>query len=81
MKTFISRKGRIVIPAEFRKHDNIQPGQAFEIERVNKGEYRLVLAELPPKNQGLVDTLLACPVKGWFVSIESESAGSVELPS
>ena len=71
MKTFISRKGRIVIPAEFRKHDNIQPGQAFEIERVNKGEYRLVLSEPPPKNQGMVDTLLACPVKGWFVSIES----------
>ena len=69
MKTVISTKGQIVIPCELRKHDNIQPGQAFDIERVDRGEYRLVLAE-PPKNQGLVDTLLACPVKGWFVSIE-----------
>jgi len=72
MKTVISTNGHIVIPAELRKHDNIQPGQAFEIERVDKGEYRLVLAEPPPKNQGLVDTLLACPVKGWFVSIEED---------
>ena len=78
MKSVISTNGQIVIPVELRKHDNIQPGQAFEIERVDKGEYRLVLAE-PPKNQGLVDTLLACPVKGWFVSIESESTDSLDL--
>ena len=69
MKTVISTKGRIVIPVELPKHDNIQAGQAFEIERVDKGEYRLVLAETP-KNRGLVDILPACPVKGWFVSIE-----------
>ena len=78
MKTIISTKGQIVIPVELRKLDNIQPGQAFDIERVDRGEYRLVLAE-PPKNQGLVDTLLACPVKGWFVSIESESTDSLDL--
>jgi predicted nucleic acid-binding protein len=30
MKTVISTKGQIVIPVELRKHDNIQPGQAFE---------------------------------------------------
>ena len=78
MKTVISTKGQIVIPAKLRRLDNIQPGQAFDIERAAKGEYRLVLAE-PPKNRGLVDTLLTCPVKGWFVSIESESTGSFEL--
>ncbi len=78
MKTVISTKGQIVIPVELRKHDNIQPGQAFEIERVDQGEYRLVLAE-PPKNQGLVETLLACPVKDWFVSIESESTDSLDV--
>lgn len=78
MKTVISTRGRIVIPVELRKHDKIQPGQAFEIERVDKGEYRLVLTE-PPKNQGLVDMLLACPVKGWFVPVESESTDSLDL--
>ena len=71
MKTVISTKGQILIPVELRKHDNIQPGQAIEIERVDKGEYRLVLTE-PPKNPGLVDMLLACPVKGWFVSIDKD---------
>lgn len=75
MKTVISSKGQIVIPAEFRHQDKIEPGQAFEIERVDKGEYRL--AVVAPKNQGLVDTLLACPVKGWFAPIESESTDSL----
>ena len=76
MKTLISSKGQIVIPAEFRHQDKIEPGQAFDIERVDRGEYRLAVAA-PPKNQGLVDTLLACPVKGWFVPIESESTDSL----
>ena len=76
MKTVISSKGQIVIPAEFRNRDRIEPGQAFDIERVNTGEYRLSVADLP-KNQGLVNTLLACPVKGWFVPIESESTDSL----
>lgn len=75
MKTVISSKGQIVIPAEFRHQDKIEPGQAFEIERVDKGEYRL--AVVAPKNQGLVDTLLACPVKGWFEPVESESTDSL----
>ncbi|MDE0144752.1 MAG: hypothetical protein OXI53_12245 [Nitrospira sp.] len=47
------------------------------MERVEKGKYRLTAT----KNQGLVDTLLACPVKGWFTPIESESTDSLEGPS
>ena len=76
MKTVISSKGQIVIPAEFRKQDRIEPGQAFDIERVDKGEYRLSVAD-PPMNQGVVNTLLACPVKGWFVPIESKFTDSL----
>ncbi len=76
MKTVISSKGQIVIPAEFRNQDRIEPGQAFDIERVDKGEYRLSVADAP-KNRGLVNTLLACPVKGWFVPLESESTDSL----
>ncbi len=76
MKTAISSKGWIIIPAEFRHQDKIEPGQAFDIERVDRGEYRLAVAA-PPKNQGLVDTLLACPVKGWFVPVESESTDAL----
>lgn len=80
MKTTVSTKGQIVLPAEIRKQDGIEAGQEFEIERLDRGEYRLVLRE-PPKNQGLVDWLLRCPEKGYFQPIESESTdtlGSLE---
>ena len=72
MKTTVSTKGQIVLPAEFRQRDGIEAGQAFEVERVDRGEYRLVRRE-PRPNEGLVDWLLACPEKGFFVPIESES--------
>lgn len=75
MKTTVSTKGRIVIPAELRRLDDIKPGQELEIERLSRGEYRVVC--LPPqKNAGLVAWLLACPEKGYFVPMESESADS-----
>ncbi len=64
-----------MLPAEIRRQDGIEPGQEFEIERVDRGEYRLVL--IPPKTHGLVDWLLACPEKGFFVPIESESTDTL----
>ena len=80
MKSTISSKGQIVLPAELRRQDRVEPGQMFEIERIDRGEYRLVRAE-PPRNQGLVDTLLACPEKDWFEPIPSESTRFIEPPS
>ena len=65
MKTTVSTKGQIVLPAEFRQRDGILPGQEFEVERIDRGEYRLKRKERP-RNEGLVKLLLACPVKGWF---------------
>jgi AbrB family looped-hinge helix DNA binding protein len=76
MKTVISSKGQIVLPAELRERDEILPGQEFEIERVERGEYRLVRRKAAP-NEGLVDLLLACPEKGFFVPIESESTDTL----
>lgn len=76
MKTTISTKGQFILPAEIRRRDGIEPGQEFEVERIDRGEYRLVRRERPP-NQGLVDWLLACPEKGFFVPIESESTDSL----
>jgi AbrB family looped-hinge helix DNA binding protein len=73
MKTTVSSKGHIVLPAEIRQQDRIEPGQEFDIERVDRGEYRLVRRAAPP-NEGLVDWLLACPEKRFFVRIGSESA-------
>jgi AbrB family looped-hinge helix DNA binding protein len=68
----VSSKGQIVLPAEIRKLDDIESGQEFEIERIDRGEYRLIRRE-PPVNEGLVDWLLECPEKGFFTPIDSES--------
>ena len=76
MKTTVSTKGQLILPAEIRQRDNIEPGQEFEVERIDRGEYRLLRRE-PPPNQGLVDWLLGCPEKGYFVPIESESTDAL----
>ena len=76
MKTTVSTKGQIILPAEIRQRDNIEPGQEFEVERIDRGEYRLLRRE-PPLNEGLVDWLLACPDKGYFVPVESESTDTL----
>jgi AbrB family looped-hinge helix DNA binding protein len=72
MKTTVSTKGQIVIPSELRRRDRILAGQEFEIERLDAGEY-LLRRRATPRNAGLVDWLLACPDKGWFQPIPSES--------
>lgn len=72
MKTIVSSKGQIVLPAEIRRRDSVKPGQQFDVERIDRGEYRLKRRE-PAPNEGLTDWLLACPEKGYFVPIQSES--------
>lgn len=76
MKTTVSTKGQLVLPAELRQRDDVLPGQEFEVERIARGEYRLLRRE-PPPNDGLVDWLLACPEKGYFVPVESESTDTL----
>jgi AbrB family looped-hinge helix DNA binding protein len=76
METRISSKGQIVLPAEIRLRDGIKPGQKFAIERIDRGEYRLVRCQAEP-NEGLVDWLLACPSKGFFVPLDSESTDTL----
>lgn len=76
MRTKLSSKGQIVLPAEIRRQDHLPPGQEFEVERIDEGSYRLT-AVSPPRNQGLVDWLLSCPEKGYFVPIESESTDTL----
>ena len=38
MRTIVSTKGQIVLPAEIRREDDIRPGQEFEIERIDRGD-------------------------------------------
>jgi AbrB family looped-hinge helix DNA binding protein len=72
VNTRISSKGQVVIPAEIREVDGIEAGQEFDVERVARGEY-LLKRRLPATNDGVIEWLLACPEKEFFVPIESES--------
>ena len=80
MKTTVSTKGQIVLPAEIRQRDGIESGQEFEVERIERGEYRLKRKERR-RNEGLVKLLLACPVKGWFESMDrKETTDAIKVP-
>jgi AbrB family looped-hinge helix DNA binding protein len=76
VKTTVSSKGQIVLPAELRQRDGIEAGQEFDVERLDRGDYRLVRRSVP-SSEGAVQWLLACPVKGYFVPIDSESTDDV----
>jgi AbrB family looped-hinge helix DNA binding protein len=65
MRTTVSSKGQIVLPADLRRQDRIEAGQEFDIERIDRGEYRLK-RKARRRNAGLVKLLLACPVRGGF---------------
>ena len=74
MTTRISTKGQIVLPAEIREQDAI--GQEFEIERIERGKY-LIKRKGKPRNEGLVDWLLSCLEKGFFVPVASDSTDTL----
>jgi len=81
MKTRISSKGQVVLPAEFRSQDDIRPGQEFDIERIEAGEYLLKRSARRP-NEGVVQLLLDCPVKGWFQPLQRiETTDDLQLPN
>jgi AbrB family looped-hinge helix DNA binding protein len=52
MRRTVSSKGQIVLPAELRQEDRIEPGQVFDIERLDRGEYRL--KRRTRRNEGLL---------------------------
>ncbi len=76
MKTVVSSIGQIVLPAEFRQMDEVEQGQEFDVERLDRGDYRLVRRAIP-QNEGVLDWLLACPQKDFFVAIDSESTDTL----
>lgn len=76
MNTTLSSRGQLVLPSTIRRRDHLRPGQAFEIERIDRGEYRLIARE-PEPNAGLCDWLLACPEKGYFVPVNSDNTDSL----
>lgn len=80
MITTVSTKGQIVLPAEIRQLDGIEPGQEFEVQRIDCGEYRLK-RKTRRRNQGLVKLLLDCPAKGWFKPLEfTDTTNDIKSP-
>jgi len=76
MKTTLSSKGQIVLPADLREQDAIEPGQQFSIERVAPGKY--VLEKLTvPERSGIAAWLARCPEHDWFEPIPSESTDTL----
>ena len=80
MRTTVSTKGQIILPAEIRREDDIRSGQQFHVERIDRGEYLLKRTKKSP-NEGLMKLLLACPVKDWFQPLDrSETTDDIKLP-
>jgi AbrB family looped-hinge helix DNA binding protein len=64
VRTKVSTKGQLVLPAEIREADRIEAGDEFDVVRVSPGEYRLT--RRVRANAGFMRWLLACPEKDWF---------------
>lgn len=80
MTTTMSSKGQIVLPAELRQQDGIEPGQEFVVQRIDRGEY-LLKRKTRRQNEGLVQLLLACPAKGWFKPAQrKETTDDIRAP-
>jgi hypothetical protein len=56
--------------------DRIEPGQEFDVEWVDRGDYRLVRRGAP-QNEGAIAWLLKCPYTDFFVPIGSESTDTL----
>ena len=67
------------MPAAIRQQDNILPGQEFEIERLERGEYLVRCAGR--RNEGLLRLLLDCPIKGWFQAASRNETTDDILPA
>jgi AbrB family looped-hinge helix DNA binding protein len=77
----MSSKGQIVLPAAIRLQDGVEPGQEFDVVRIDNGEYLLKRTK-PRRNEGLVKLLLSCPSKGWFKPADrNETTDDISMPS
>ena len=82
MTTILSANGLLEIPEEFRKTDDLKPGQRCDIERVGRGDYRVRTGDAGATAGGnWVEWLLACPEKGWFGEPDRSEMTSLQPPS
>jgi hypothetical protein len=76
VKTTVSTKGQIVLPADFAKGMASSRGRRSRSSGLTVANNRLTERKARP-NEGVVDWLLACPEKGFFVPLESESTDTL----
>ena len=76
MKTTVSSKGQIVLPASSVNRTASSPARSSTSSGSTAGDYRLVRRPAAA-SAGAVDWLLACPAKGYFVPVESESTDTL----
>lgn len=62
--SILDRKARIVIPSEMRAKLDLVPGDQVELQ--TNGKTITVSKVKKSRNEGLVDLLLACPVKDFM---------------
>jgi AbrB family looped-hinge helix DNA binding protein len=78
MMTVLSKKGQIVLPSPVREILHLEPGDDFEV--VIEDEDTITLRRVShPANRGLVDWLLACPVKLTIPQREKDDSQPVSL--
>jgi len=75
VKTRVSSKGQIVLQAELRHLDSIEPGQHFLVERLSEGEY--VLRRVIEPGENISGWLANCPSRDWFEPLPSESTADL----
>jgi len=61
--------------AKFRQMDRVESGRVVDVERLDRGDYRIV-RRATPQNEGTIDWLVACPQKDFFLPIDLESTDS-----
>jgi bifunctional DNA-binding transcriptional regulator/antitoxin component of YhaV-PrlF toxin-antitoxin module len=76
MKAIVSRNGQLTLPAPLRTRDRIAAGQRFDVKRLKAGQY-VLKRDSSRAVPGIWDWLDACPEKGWFAPLPSESTDSL----
>jgi hypothetical protein len=76
MKTTVSSKGQIALPAEIGHRTGSKPVKS-STSNVSIAVSTDSKRRSAPRNESVVDWLLACPEKGFFLPIDSESTDTL----
>src|SRR2546430_449617 len=78
MTTRVSSKGQIVLPATIRQQDNVKAGEEFEVQRLDRGGYRLGGGPAPAE-EGVVGVVAELRRKGKSMPIKDSLIAATAL--